>query len=365
MTSAPLPLARFQEDVTPEWLTVALRHAGVLRDSKVIGVTTKRVGNGMFGDSVRFAIEYDRAEEAAPTSVVGKFASTDPVSRENGASIGLYETEVNFYRSFRDTVSVRAPHCYVVDQDPESKDFTLILEDLTPARGGDQIIGCSVEDAYHAMDQAAALHGPRWADPTLRDIPWMNRRSETGNFLLDGFDGFMRDFRGRYDDMLEPEFMAECVRLQAKIEKYFLPRGAPDAPQHTDFRLDNMLFDARDGAVPLAVLDWQSISVGYGMLDVAYFIGAGLLPDVRRQNERALVEHYMERLRAYGVKDYDWNQAWVHYRLGILQGVFTAIFASVVTGRTERGDQMFMTMARRHCQHAMDLESLAALDLLG
>jgi hypothetical protein len=98
------------------------------------------------------------------------------------------------------------------------------------------------------------------------------------------------------------------------------------------------------------------------MLDVAYFIGAGLLPDDRRLHEETLVRRYMERLRSYGVTDYGWNAAWLDYRLGILQGVFTAIFASVVTGRTERGDKMFMTMARRHCQHSMDLESLAALD---
>jgi hypothetical protein len=360
------PLARTTEDVTPEWLTGALRRAGVLTDAKVIGTETRRVGNGMFGDSVRFAITYDRPDEHAPASVVGKFASLDPVSKANGASIGLYETEVNFYRDFRSTVAIRAPECFVVDMDEETKDFTLILEDLTPARGGDQLTGCSVEDAYLAMDEAAALHGPRWGDPKLLDIPWMNKKLAEGepNFLLEGFPGFLAQFRERYDDMLEPEFMAECVRLGDKIDKYFAPRGAPPAPQHTDFRLDNMLFDAKGGTVPLATLDWQSIGVGFGMLDVAYFIGAGLLPDVRREHEKALVAHYMEKLRSFGVKDYDENSAWLHYRLGILQGVFTSIFASVVTGRTERGDKMFMTMARRHCQHAMDLESLAALDLI-
>lgn len=364
MTRSDLPLARTPDDVTPEWLTQAFRQSGHLRDGKVIGLTTKRVGNGMFGDSVRFAISYDRKDETSPDSIVGKFASLDPVSKANGASIGLYETEVNFYRDFRSTVAIRAPECFVVDMDPETKDFTLILEDLTPARGGDQLTGCSVQDAYHAMDEAAALHGPRWGDPTLLDIPWMNKRTPDGepNFLLEGFQGFLAAFRERYDDMLEPEFMAECVRLGDKIVKYFAPRGAPPAPQHTDFRLDNMLFDAKGGTVPLATLDWQSISVGFGMLDVAYFIGAGLLPDVRRQHETDLVKHYLEKLKSYGVTDYDWNQAWLHYRLGILQGVFTSVFASVVTGRTERGDQMFMAMARRHCQHSMDLGSLAALD---
>ena len=40
---------------------------------------------------------------------------------------------------------------------------------------------------------------------------------------------------------------------------------------------------------------------------------------------------------------------------------FTAIFASVSTKQTERGDEMFLTMARRHCAQAADLESMKLL----
>ena len=152
-----------------------------------------------------------------------------------------------------------------------------------------------------------------------------------------------------------------AIAFASRIGDYVTPRDVPPAPQHTDFRLDNMLFDANDGATPLAVLDWQSIGVGSGMLDVAYFIGAGLLADDRRRHEADLVERYLEKLRSYGVAGYARARADHDYRLGILQGVFTAIFASVGTVRTPRGDQMFMTMARRHCQHAIEQDSLKAL----
>lgn len=354
-------LARTPEEVTPAWLTGVLRRAGALHDAKISDIASKRVGNGMLGDSVQFRLTYDRQEEDAPSSVVGKFASTDPVSKATGASVGLYAKEVNFYRGFRDTVKIRSPHPFLAVIDPETQDFTLILEDMAPARGGDQIAGCGVEDAERAMDQAAALHGPRWADPLLLEIPWMPMKADLTNFLTEAFPGCITAFRARYDDVLEPVYMDECLRFAGQVGQFFAPRPVPVAPQHTDFRLDNMLFDARGGADPLAVLDWQSISAGYGMLDVAYFIGAGLLPDVRREHERALFDRYMERLRSYGVRDYGRNDAWMDYRIGILQGVFTAIFASVGTVRTERGDQMFMTMARRHCQHAIDLESLRVL----
>lgn len=354
-------LARTPGDVTPAWLTAALRRAGTLHDATVTDIASRRVGHGMLGDSVQFTLSYDRAEDGAPASVVGKFASSDPVSKATGASIGLYAKEVNFYRTLRDTVAVRSPHPYVAEIDPATSDFTLILEDLAPARGGDQIAGCSLEDAERAMDQAAALHGPRWNDPSLLEIPWLMPSPDLSGFLVNNFPATIAAFRERYDDTLEPEYMAECLRFAERVPAFFTPRAIPIAPQHTDFRLDNMLFDARDGADPLAVLDWQSIAVGFGMLDVAYFVGAGLLPEDRRRHEQALFERYLEALKPYGVKDYDRNAAWRDYRVGILQGVFTSIFASVGTVRTERGDRMFMTMARRHCQHAIDLQSLKAL----
>ena len=353
--------ARTPAEVSPEWLTGVLRRAGALRSARVTDIAARRVGNGMLGDSVRFALSYDRAEDDAPASVVGKFASEDPASKATGA-LGLYAKEVNFYRSFRDTVDVRSPKPYFAEIDPSTHDFALVLEDMSPARGGDQIAGCSLADAERAMDQAAALHGPRWADPSLAEIPWLQPGDALNSHLVTNFPNTLAAFHERYDDMLEPDYMAFCEAFGARVAAYFTPRGAPPAPQHTDFRLDNMLFDAKGGAEPLAVLDWQSLGIGSGMLDVAYFIGAGLPADARRRHEDDLVRRYLDALARYGVTDYGWNDAWRDYRLGILQGVFTAIFASVGTVRTARGDEMFMTMARRHCQHAMDLESLKALD---
>nr|QQZ50424.1 hypothetical protein JKL49_01890 [Phenylobacterium glaciei] len=93
---------------------------------------------------------------------------------------------------------------------------------------------------------------------------------------------------------------------------------------------------------------------------MAYFIGAGLPTEIRQQHEQDLLKQWLEALRKYGVS-YDWNEAWTGYRHYLLQGVFTAIFASVSTKQTDRGDEMFLTMARRHCAQAADLESMTLL----
>ena len=42
-------------------------------------------------------------------------------------------------------------------------------------------------------------------------------------------------------------------------------------------------------------------------------------------------------------------------------GVMMAIVSSMLVERTERGDQMFMTMLQRHCEHVLDTDALATL----
>lgn len=359
-----LAIAPRPEDVDAAWLTAALRRAGVLPEGKVESFASKSVGAGMLGDSVRFDLAYDRAVEGAPASVVGKFPSADPVSKATGAGIGLYLKEVRFYQEIAPTVDIRTPRPYFAEIDLATHDFTLLLEDMGPARGGDQIAGCSVADAEVAIDQAAALHGPRWADPKLAEIDWMGGggdRKAMSEFLVTGFPGYLAMFRERYEDVLEPEYMAVCQRFADLVANYYDPPPTPATVHHLDFRLDNILFEPQGGRWPMAMLDWQSVAAGAGVLDVAYFIGAGLSIEDRRMHERALLERWLEALKSYGVRDYGWDEAWRDYRHHMLQGVFTAIFASVGTKRTDRGDDMFMTMARRHCAHALDLE---ALDLL-
>ena len=42
-------------------------------------------------------------------------------------------------------------------------------------------------------------------------------------------------------------------------------------------------------------------------------------------------------------------------------GVMMAIVSSMLVERTDRGDEMFMAMLQRHCQHVLDTDALAVL----
>jgi hypothetical protein len=345
--------------VDAAWLTKRLRDARVLHDARVTTVSATPVGVGMLGDSIRYVVEYD-CDEGAPGSFVGKFASADPTSRQTGAGFGLYEREVGFYRHLAETVAIRSPACVSAEYDPADATFALLLEDLTPARSGNQLTGCGLADAERAMEQAAALHGPRWNDASLRDHDFLNMTGAR-DFVISVFPDCLTEFHRRYDGVLEPEYMAVCDRYGALIANAFSHEPASFTLTHGDYRLDNMLFDACDGAVPLAVLDWQSPAIGLGAVDVAYFLAMALSIEDRRQHERYLLDYYLEQLRGYGVRDYGYDALYRDYRLTLLSGVSTAVFASASTKRTERGDAMFLAMARGGCAQAIDCDALALI----
>ena len=127
--------------------------------------------------------------------------------------------------------------------------------------------------------------------------------------------------------------------------------------QHGDYRLDNMLFRTADDSDPLAVVDWQTVVWGPPLADASYFLGAGLVPEERREHERALLRVYYDALHARGVEGLTWERCWSDYRRYAFSGFLMAVAASMLVVQTERGDEMFLTMARRHGTQIVDLEA--------
>ena len=99
----------------------------------------------------------------------------------------------------------------------------------------------------------------------------------------------------------------------------------------------------------------KSGPLGSPLTDVAYFLGAGLLPETRREAETDIVRAYHEALQKAGVDGYGWDACWSDYRRGTFGGFAVTVIASMMVQQTERGDEMFVAMARRHSRHAIDL----------
>ena len=359
MTGPPL-LAPDADRIDADWMTTALRQSGALREGRVASLTKTPVGAGLVGDSFRFDLTYQAAEPGAPLSVVGKFPAKDPVSRRSGSDHILYLREVSFYREMAKRVDIRTPKTLVAEIDPETDDFTLIFEDLGPARQGDQLAGCSPEDSSIAMREAAALHAPLWGVESLATLDWLAIRPATLQPMVLGLlPAIIGLFQDRYQGVLEPEFMALVQRLPELQAKIGQDHSAPRTVQHADFRLDNILFDVQGGTAPMATLDWQTVALGVGACDIAYFLSAGLSPEDRRAHEKDLVGLYHRELVQRGVKDYGLEDAWRDYRRYTVHGILMGVFSALSVERTERGDALFLKMTRGACEQALDLDTLS------
>jgi len=344
--------------VTPERLTAILREKGAIGESRVTGLRHEPIGIGLFGDTVRFTIDYDRAEPGAPASIAGKFPTVDEAVRANGAAMGMYRIEVNFYREIAADVAIRRPACLYADIDESGGEFGVLLEDMGPARAADQIAGCSRADAEHVFRQAAALHAPRFGDPRLSGIGWLNVRHPNYAGLAAGLADHYRIFRERYEHLVEPDYIAVGERY-CSVASALADRGPRQTIIHGDYRLDNMLFDAQDGAVPLVVLDWQSVGVANSGVDTAYFMATSYPIELRRRDERELLAFYHEAMRARGVSGYGWYALWEDYRRGSWVAMITAIAVSALSKQTERGDRMFVRMFRGAAAQMLEHDTLA------
>lgn len=346
------------EQVDTNWLGAVLGRPGEL-DS----IDRRSIGTGQVGENVRYALHWN-SEPASPSTVVGKFPSLDPQSRATGGATSAYVREVGFYRDAQRTVDVSTPRIHHIDEDIDANAFVLIMDDLAPAEQGDQLAGCSVEEAELAIDQAIALHRPHWGGDFAEHHPWAAGRDEEGNAsFVELVSMVIGPFVERYTDRLDDDTLTTARWLAANMEAYTRSQRTPATLVHGDFRLDNMLFapPGRD-APPLTIVDWQTASMGRGPADAAYFVGAGLPPALRQEAEPALMNRYVDGIvSAVGpaaVRD----DVEFDYRVGAAAGLTMAIVASQIVGRTERGDEMFCVMAERHSAQMHDLGTLDLID---
>jgi hypothetical protein len=343
------------EQIDADWLTERLR-AGGHEGATVRGFDATRIGTGQIGKCIRFRLELANGGRDVPATLIGKFPSDDPISRQTGVDLGNYRREVEFYRQLASRLTIRTPSCYYGEIEGEGPHFALLLSDAAPAEPGDQLRGCSVAVARAAVLELPGLHAPTWNDPSICGVDWISEPSlETREQHREWYRSLLPGFFDRYAARLDPDSRAILEQVAASDGHPFGGRPAPFALTHVDYRLDNLLIDQRRDPPTVTVVDWQSVTVGSPLSDVAYFLGAGLLPEERRRCEEGIVREYHHRLLDAGVAGYSWTDCWTDYRRGAFAGFLVTVIASMIVQETARGNEMFVAMAQRHTRHALDL----------
>lgn len=338
------------DDLTADWLTDAIGTGTVER------FAVERIGTGQMSECYRVVLSYANGG-TGPASVILKVAATDPASRQTGLALGLYEREVRFYADLAPRIGGPVAPCYSFGFDAETGVFHLLLGDAAPAVVGDEIRGATIAQASLAMTELGRIHAPLLGQTAMADVEWLNRESPMNQALIAQlYAGFV----DRYDDMIAPQHREVCERMIASFDAYQADLAdSLHGLVHGDYRLDNMLFGQEGADRPLTVVDWQTVTWGPALIDVAYFLGCALADDVRRDNYDALLRVYHTALGQ------DSPLSLADVREGVRRqsffGVMMAIVSAMLVERTERGDDMFMALLRRHSQHVLDTDALATL----
>ena len=322
----PLAIPRTLDDITPEWLTGALRANANLNDPVVESLSVKPTGNGYAGVLGRLTVIY--ADECdTPSTLIAKLPSVDPDIRKYAIDDGMYRRETRFYQDLAKDSGIPVPKCYYADLDSKTGGFVLLLEDLGDMREGDEVAGCSVEDAMNVVRNLAQLHAAWWNDGRTASLDWLagtESPSMTGmrlqNLYVEAWDKTSHTFARIYP----PDTFNIAERLGPNLAVVL--QAATTGHQtlnHGDTHLGNMFF--RDPEVVL--VDWQNVMVTSPALDIAYFIQGSLQIETRRTHEQELLDEYLTTLYRNGVTGYSRDQLIDDYRRGVLRTLVPSVLS--------------------------------------
>lgn len=358
--SDTMPIPRHPADVTGTWLSAVLSARG--EPVEVSDVDIGAIGTGQTGATYRIAATYSANRANLPETFVIKLPAQDDTVRDR-VTLG-YRSEVAFYTRVAQKTAVPTPQCFYCDITEDGADFALLLADMAPAVQGDQVLGCTAQEAHLAVTALAGLHGPSWCDPTwlgLAEVAMPKPRDEAA---AKGLGDVARISAEITLDKLQAQISSadrETLTVaMSLVTPWLLAEPGRYSLMHGDYRLDNMLFDPDRSRV--TIVDWQTMGIGLPARDLSYFAATSLVPHRRAAIERQLVGDYHRSLLTYGVADYDRDMCWRDYRLGMLQAPLIAALGFAFAASTERGDEMVAVMLQRGCQAIRDLETLELVE---
>ena len=352
------------QELTPDWLTDALRETGTIKYSRVTAVDLKpdiAAGVGFMCQLSQLGLTYDRPEQGAPASLIAKLPTPVQENREIADLFRFYEMESRFYEEVAGGISMRTPHCYYNQRASDSTDFIVLLEDLAPARVADQLTGCSMEEAELALRELAKFHAAWWESPKLDQLDWLwmfndpVRSGASQQSYQQAWVPFVEQVGSTLTrEILElgDRFGDQVVALTNQLAEH------PVTISHGDFRLDNLFFASPEGGAPLTVIDWQIISRGRGVFDVAYFMTGTLPPEVRKEKDEPFLRMYHEILLENGVTGYNFDQCWHDYRTSTLFcWLYSVIQIGSLDPSNERGLAVFSAILERNAAALTDLNA--------
>jgi aminoglycoside/choline kinase family phosphotransferase len=299
---------------------------------------------------IRLALDIEGGPDSLPRNICVKGILT-----ATGAPASASVVETLFYRDLANQVPVRVPPCIHAELNAAGDNGVIVMQDII--HDGATFLSAlkpfTPDETRECLEQIALLHAATWQGKALYDQPWIPRfLDQIGSRPIMPLEALQAMLDGPKGDPL-PAIIKDASRLQNGLQALAAQiRERPACLVHGDAHAGNIYIDAH-GAYGL--VDWQILQKGEWAQDVAYHIAAVLSPEDRRSHERALLDHYRDRLKALGGPDLRAEEAWTRYRAAMVYGYFLW----TITQKVEPA--ITLEFVRRLGLAVADLESYAVL----
>ncbi|CAJ1508963.1 phosphotransferase [[Mycobacterium] holstebronense] len=307
----------------------------------------------------RLALSY--ASGSGPATVFAKAVDPEHADLVELTS-GLYHEP----RLFLSDVALPLDHptVYRAVIDEPRRDFLLIMEDITAARGAeprDATRPLTLDEAAQGVRGLARLHGAFWgerisANPALGWVePFVPFAGLELAPLEVAYERLGESVPSEITAMSGTELFSDTWARYIRS----LTRG-PQTLLHGDPHIGNT-YVLPDGDV--GFLDWQMVRRGNFSLDLGYFLQGALTIADRRDGERALIEEYRGALSLPAGQLPSAEEIWLHYRASAAHGL--AIWIATLSGgdNWQRPD-ISLALAQRYAAAFTDLDTRGALGAL-
>ncbi len=277
----------------------------------------------------------------------------------------MYQVESRFYHDIRRQVDFEAPAVYGAEYDSHSRQFAVLMEDLTlrGARFPTALESQSLDTVRHTLDQMATLHARYWNHPDLEGaLGWIPTRLSGGMepvFNGIGFD-LVRYQVEQYsfkESLIAPIGRSVADLWQANWTAQARLLNGPQTLLHGDTHVGNtyVLPDGRSG-----LLDFQLLVRGHWCIDVTYYLVTALSTPERQAHERDLLAGYLQALGDRGVVDVPtMDQAWAAHRVATIWGL---VIGWLITPPVNYGQDVTAANIQRTAQAIMDLDPFPLLE---
>jgi hypothetical protein len=337
-------------EITARWMERAFAAGGAVTPQRIaIEPRIAPIGHGTSGMTAQVHLGYNVGTITAPTDVIAKFG------RAKGVSPGLSpgERELLTYRLLCNDATFRKPRLWFGERD-ETGLTNLVLEDLSSkTRPGDQIAGCSIDEARAVVSELAAFHAAFWGGEEALASEWLIRHEQMLPLYEAGADKIGPWLGGR----VAADDLALVETFRSKARDWLAIRPSRRTLIHSDPRVDNMLFEDTDEGIAAWIIVWQLPAAGDPQHDVAYFLSGSVSPADRRACERELVAEYAALIRRT-VPDYSDAEALESYRRNVVSGLWLTVIATAAIEQSAHNADLICALVERNCAAIRDWDAL-------